>query len=61
METETEYLEKIESSMNWRRCVPKRWDYETKEEYEEALGNYYDALEEDYEERRLNRDEDRGV
>ena len=47
--------------MNWRRCVPKRWDYETKEEYEEALGNYYDALEEDYKERRLNRDEDRGV
>lgn len=38
--------------MNWRYTPPKRWDYETEEEYREALSDYYDALESDAEERR---------
>ena len=43
--------------MDWKRCPPKPWNYETKEEYEDALDRFNDALEEDYEARRLNRED----
>jgi hypothetical protein len=41
--------------MNWRHRPPQVGDYETEEEYEEALDLFYDALEVDYEDKK-NRD-----
>jgi hypothetical protein len=38
--------------MNWRNRPPQKTDYETEEEYNEALECYYYALEAMYEERR---------
>lgn len=38
--------------MNWRKHPPKRKDYQTDEEYDEAVDFYYDAMEADYEEKR---------
>lgn len=43
--------------MNWRNNPPLRYRYETQEEYEDALNNYVDALEADYEDRK-NRESD---
>lgn len=39
--------------MNWRNKPPMKSDYETSEEYDEAVDAYYDALEADYEEKKL--------
>lgn len=41
--------------MNWRQNPPKRKDYQTDEEYDEAVEFYYDAMESDYEEKRDRR------
>ena len=41
--------------MNWRNNPPKRSNYETEEEYNEAVDNFWDAIESDYEERRSSR------
>lgn len=38
--------------MSWRNTPPKRSDYDSNEEYDEALDFFYDAIEADYEERR---------
>lgn len=43
--------------MNWRGRLPRSRDFDTTEEYEEALNAYYDALEADYEERMCNRED----
>ena len=37
--------------MNWRSTPPRRRDYETDEEYDEAVDLFYEALEADWEER----------
>lgn len=46
--------------MSWRSRGPKRSDYDTQEEYEEAMDSFYDAIADDadaaYESRKL-RDE----
>jgi hypothetical protein len=39
--------------MSWRNTPPKRSNYETEEEYDEAIDSYYDALEAEYESRRM--------
>ena len=57
MEMETEYLEKIESNMSWRNMPPKRRDYDTEEEYGDALDAFFDALEAEAEERMMSREE----
>ena len=44
--------------MSWRNRPPRRSDYETVEEYEEAVDDFYAALEAEYEEIRCNREED---
>jgi hypothetical protein len=45
--------------MNWRNIMPQSEDYETLEEYEDAVDSFYDAIEADFEERRLHEiDED---
>lgn len=44
--------------MNWRRLTPQRDDFETEREYEDALDSYFDAIEADYEERRLHEIDD---
>lgn len=38
--------------MNWRNNPPKWSDFETEEEYNEAVDNFWDAIEMDYEDRR---------
>ena len=38
--------------MNWINRPPRRGNYETEEEYLEALGDYQDAAEAYYEEKR---------
>lgn len=44
--------------MSWRNRPPRPSDFETVEEYDEAVEAFYDALEAEYEERRCNREED---
>lgn len=41
--------------MNWRNRPPQKCDYDTQEEYEDAVDYYYDALESDSDEERINR------
>lgn len=41
--------------MNWRSRPPLPSDYETEEDYNDAIESFYDAIEADYEER-VNRD-----
>lgn len=43
--------------MNWRNRPPRPADYETAEEYEEAVDAFYDALEAECEERMCKRKE----
>lgn len=43
--------------MNWRNMQPRREDYETKEEYDDALDEYYDAQAWEYEERKYHDEE----
>ena len=38
--------------MSWRNMPPKRSNYETDEEYDEATEDYQDAMESYYEEKR---------
>lgn len=44
--------------MSWRNRPPRPSDYETVEEYDEAVEAFYDALEAEYDERRNNSKED---
>lgn len=39
--------------MNWRDNYPIQSDYETEEEYNEAVDAFWDAIEGDFEERRM--------
>ena len=41
--------------MNWRNTHPRKSDYETEEEYNDAVDSFYDAIESDYEEKRLRK------
>ena len=43
--------------MNWRNNYPIQSDYETEEEYLEALNSYQDALEAYYDEARYREDD----
>jgi hypothetical protein len=38
--------------MNWRKYPPLRKDFDTEQEYEDAIDRYVDALEADYEYRK---------
>jgi hypothetical protein len=38
--------------MSWRNTPPKVWDFETDEEYNEAMDCFYEAMEFDVEDRR---------
>ncbi len=44
--------------MSWRSTPPLWGDYETEEEYNEAVKNFYDALDAEHDEKKL-RDWDR--
>jgi hypothetical protein len=44
--------------MSWRNRPPRPSDFETVEEYDEAVEAFYDALEAEYEERRYKSKED---
>lgn len=39
--------------MSWRSTPPRRSNYETEEDYADAVDSFYDAIEADYEERRM--------
>jgi hypothetical protein len=44
--------------MSRKYTHPKRRDYETAEDYEDAVDAYFDAMESKYEERMFDREED---
>lgn len=43
--------------MGWRNRPPRPSEYETAEEYDEALEAFYDALEAEYEERMCRKED----